>query len=636
MTNEDQKIVALFDNDILTQKALVNVKDQINIDPIRALLAIHSVLGCDTLEQKVKVLHNVIKDIELREEAIEKDEGLTTWGGMVSTGLSLLSISGLSVLNPLVGVSLVATAVIGTAVTVGSSVLLHKQNKDLEDKIQRLRLALQSEALLNWACVWGLVGADLFVDALTSASRGEVVENRILVTFSGKEPIDTALTLIAESQGVTFEHVLSRLKEIKEGTRQQMEARIETSAKTVLQGQNIPALSASVPIAEPMAIVNNAQIETKLVSFEQEIPDLIASVSAKLKNSLIIGVPGVGKGIFVSNALEAIKGKATVFYIDPKDDPKETGYFKGRVHNLYRNNIAIAEPEETYEWVKNCLAEYDNFDAGTGFKLLVFDELAAVIGMLQNVKGAEKWLTSKLNAYASSGSSRGIVVWGISQNAHVSGIGLNGGQRSIFTPIIMINGEELAASEQILAAQIIPSDKRLNSSEIQTICAKSPINRAIFHGKLNQWFPMPVMPNFCGFDRDSRTFIEPQIEQKTVIQDAASTRIIEEKPEQFTEKTLDSVEDTVKDKTVFDGDSRENDLSFVIAASNIAKNHLLQNEWVEFDLYKLRKVNKFKSLSPTGKPPSTKEIKAVTTILKYSGFLIETSEDNFKVVSLFD
>ncbi len=262
-------------------------------------------------------------------------------------------------------------------------------------------------------------------------------------------------------------------------------------------------------IADAPSPITNAQypITTQSVSFDKVTPDLIKSITTQLTNTLIVGVPRVGKGIFTSNCLEGLKGRATVFYIDPKDDPKETAYFDGRVHRLYRKNVCVSDPEESYQWVKDCLAEYDAFDAGTGIKLLIFDELAAVNAAFENVKGAAKWLKFKMVSYASSGSSRGIIVWGISQNAHVSGIGFDGGARSIFTPIILISADNITASQQILAADIIPGDKRLNSTQIAALCKQSTVNRAVFHGALNEWFPMPELPNLSGYNRDKREFI---------------------------------------------------------------------------------------------------------------------------------
>jgi hypothetical protein len=276
--------------------------------------------------------------------------------------------------------------------------------------------------------------------------------------------------------------------------------------------------------------------KTNIVTFDKEPVDLARKMAEDLKNSLIIGVPGVGKDYFVSNALDWVKKihpNCTVFFIDPKDDPKETGYFDGRVDYLFRLNICECSPAFVYNWVQKCLKTYDEFDAGTGIKLLVFNELAATNRTLTNIKGALNWLVSKMVGYSSSGDSRGIKIWGVSQNAHNSGIGFDGGSKSIFTPYVIVSESQLAACEQVLKAQIIPSDKHLKSDELKALCQQSPVKRAIFHGGLNEWIPMPELPNFSGYNRDKRSFVEPPKTNKS------QSQLLIEKLES-TDKSLDS------------------------------------------------------------------------------------------------
>ena len=285
--------------------------------------------------------------------------------------------------------------------------------------------------------------------------------------------------------------------------------------------------------------ITNEQLpitKTNIVTFDKEPVDLAKKMAEDLKNSLIIGVPGVGKDYFVSNALDWVKKvhpNCTVFFVDPKDDPKETGYFDGRVDYLFRLNICECSPTFVYNWVQKCLKTYDEFDAGTGIKLLVFNELAATNRTLTNVKGALNWLVSKMIGYSSSGDSRGIKVWGVSQNAHNSGIGFDGGSKSIFTPYVIVSESQLAACEQVLKAQIIPSDKHLKSDELKALCQQSPVKRAIFHGGLNEWLPMPELHNFSGYNRDKRSFIEPPKTNKS------QSELLIEKLES-TDKSLDN------------------------------------------------------------------------------------------------
>ncbi len=245
----------------------------------------------------------------------------------------------------------------------------------------------------------------------------------------------------------------------------------------------------------------------------KQIPNLTRSIAENLKNTLIVGVPGVGKDLFLSNVLRDIRSlhpNATIFFIDPKADPKETGYFDGCVDFPYRLNIAEEPPQRVYSWVCDCLEEFESFNAGTELKILCFGEIAATMKLLGIIKGAAQLLKAKFVSYSSSGDSRGIKFIASSQNAHTDGIGFNGGERSIFTPLVLISAAQIPASEQILKAQIIPSDKRLSSTELEALCKKSPVGRAIYHGGLNDWFPMPELPNYSGYNRDTRSFTNQQ------------------------------------------------------------------------------------------------------------------------------
>ncbi|MEA5574072.1 hypothetical protein [Calothrix sp. UHCC 0171] len=263
-----------------------------------------------------------------------------------------------------------------------------------------------------------------------------------------------------------------------------------------------------LPISTPIL----ERTSTQLITFDKQVPNLPFEFARSLKNSLIVGVPGAGKGIFVTNALKHIKQdnkrQITIFYIDPKNDPNETKYFSGRVDYLFRQDLMICDAADAYKWLQNCIQKFDEFDAGLGYKLLVFDELNLVTKTLKRIEGGLGWLEGKLTGYSSSGSSRGIVLWGISQNAHTKGLGFDGGTRSIFIPVFLISADNLSASEGILRATMIPSDKKLSTAQIKSLCDKSPVGRAIFYGGLNEWFPMPKLPNYSGFDRDSRQFID--------------------------------------------------------------------------------------------------------------------------------
>lgn len=293
-------------------------------------------------------------------------------------------------------------------------------------------------------------------------------------------------------------------------------------------------------------------VQTNEVTFEREMPDLAKQLADDMKNSLIVGVPGSGKGLLVSNALQHVqnRGDTTVFYIDPKNDKKETGYFTGRVNNLFRlpGGIIKAKPVEVYYWLSQCMEAYENFDCGNGRKLLVLDEMTALMMKLANVPAkvtgtvkGDAWLTEEVVTRAAAGDSAGGTMWGIAQNGHNTGVGMDGGAKSQLTPIALISIKQLPASQALLKADFVPSDHKLSSNEIKYICEQSPIGRAIFHGGLNEWYPMPVLPNPSGYDRDNRKSIEqPRIENEPT---AVKTVVVEEIPQDIDPPSINNIHD---------------------------------------------------------------------------------------------
>jgi hypothetical protein len=251
----------------------------------------------------------------------------------------------------------------------------------------------------------------------------------------------------------------------------------------------------------------NTEISTYTSKQETEY-DLIGRIARKITNMLWVGVPGSGKGITISNATDAIKRlhPAThIFYIDPKGDEKETGYFKGRVDTLKRAQIVEMSPTEAVKWVKECFRQ---FQLISGPKLIILDEGTAVCSKFKNAKGEIGWLKDKIISYCSCGDSSDWHFWIVVQNPHTDDLGISGGLRSQLTSVALVSPDNVPAYNAMIATQLIPSDRKITSTQVMEIAAQSPVGRAVYYGGINQWFPMPQLKNFSGYDRDTKQFID--------------------------------------------------------------------------------------------------------------------------------
>lgn len=290
-------------------------------------------------------------------------------------------------------------------------------------------------------------------------------------------------------------------------------------------------------------------VETTSLNFDKPVPDLISVLAKDLGRYIFYGPPGAGKDFFGSLVNEAIRqehgDKVKIFCMECKNDPKESGYFEGKVDVISRKCVKNMEPIDVYDWCKEFLNIYDAYDANTGYKILEITEFAAINSKLKvcpTKKGetpALSWWVSKIEGYATGGDSYGEKLIFYSQNGHNDGVKIGGGTKAIFKPFVIARDICMAEVELILQAKIIPSDKKLSSAQMLRLCEASPVGRAIYHGRLNEWFPMPEYSNNSGFNRDKREFIDPTAE--TTKPDALS----EEERRQLSEREARHVESSV-------------------------------------------------------------------------------------------
>ncbi|QLE42203.1 hypothetical protein FD723_18440 [Nostoc sp. C052] len=372
---------------------------------------------------------------------------------------------------------------------------------------QRTKQANRNEvAINNYKCVAHILEGDNFLDFRHQVGDAEVLRQIQWATEREYKLSNDALDFI----------------EIREDT---------TSGVSSRPISHLPAPPASIP--SPAITQTQALTATSYYTppSRQEFDVMGEMVGKAIKNQLIVGIQGAGKGIVISNALAAVQKyhpNRKIFVIDPKGKAEESGYWEGRADYLERAKIIEMEPHEVVAWVKGC---FDLYMKVPGECLLFLDEGTAVASSFKSTRGAMAWLKNKIAHFVSLGDGDGRNFWMAVQNGDTSDLGISGGMRSQLNPYVIINPAQMSAYESVINLELLPKDKKPTSEAIKEIAKRSPVGRALFHGAINEWLPMPQMENYSGFDRDSRTFINPAKNQ---------TELLIQKLQQSNKNSLDS------------------------------------------------------------------------------------------------
>jgi len=226
------------------------------------------------------------------------------------------------------------------------------------------------------------------------------------------------------------------------------------------------------------------------------------------QSALIVGVPGSGKGILISNAIRVLKAKVPslkVFVIDPKASPKERGYWESIADEYRAFSLKNCEdPDEGAAWLLSCM---DAFRRLPGPKLCIFDELmtaATELELSDSKMKALPRLKKFVVGLVGQGDSEAEWLWAMTQSPQVKDLGMSGGVRANLRVIGLVSPKNMTAVEALVSTQLIPKPDG-GMDELRAIMAASPVGRAVFDGKIARWLPMPKLENHSGFDRDNRS-----------------------------------------------------------------------------------------------------------------------------------
>lgn len=261
-------------------------------DTLKALFVAHiEDEDCESLATKTALIQRFQHELE-ELECNSENQTTHLYAISIFSGFSgCLSLAGMSLLNPLLAVAVGFTAVSSAATVIASACLHNQKLATTIPKLKRYALALDSSTSKDWGTLWHLAGCELFLEALVSASKGNINHKGELLRNDGRNPLAVAVDFCAERLGISRTELLERAK---------------ASTSTQLQDSTPPQLQASIPTK----LQDTAQAPAK--DYEQNaisiIDNLVLSADKQTLGGLvIIAAPGSGKTTFLGTAWGRLK-----------------------------------------------------------------------------------------------------------------------------------------------------------------------------------------------------------------------------------------------------------------------------------------------------------------------------------------
>ncbi|MEL6854678.1 MAG: hypothetical protein AAFO83_06160, partial [Cyanobacteria bacterium J06607_13] len=242
-------------------------------------------------------------------------------------------------------------------------------------------------------------------------------------------------------------------------------------------------------------------------------------IAQRLVSMTVVGVPGAGKGMFVSNLLRLVRQhhpQLHIFVMEGKGDEKEAGYWQGVANDIRSIQGLDESPLNIVSWINGCL---EDFKAVDGPKLLIFDEVTYLYKVWQTTEkeSFEDYIQYKIGL-SSMGDSLQNYIWEIGQVSNAKDLGVTAGIRSLFKPIAIVSNHDRRAANALLGTKFVPLPEEGKKAVMQ-MCDLSACGRAVYDYVNDCWQPMPQLPNLSGFDRATRSFFQ---EPPPVLEEPAS------------------------------------------------------------------------------------------------------------------
>ncbi|MBD2254638.1 hypothetical protein H6G14_25700 [Nostoc parmelioides FACHB-3921] len=267
--------------------------------------------------------------------------------------------------------------------------------------------------------------------------------------------------------------------------------------------------------------------------------DIVAMISAPIRNCIIFGIGGSGKGMLVANALRRIKADSPnrkIFYIDPKNEPGEYGYTDAIVDVIHRKSCDGCCPEEICDWMDEVLDEYTGWANQQEESLLIIDE-GSILG-----DAAKKTKNTRIGTLilhtASLGGAKRKNVWLMAQSPFVGPLGLELSATSQITAIALVSDQNTNVIKQWQRSPIL---EKIDLDYLNQLIKESPVHRVVFFGGNSKWWAMPELPNYSAIDRDGNKPVGDALstQERIELRERTATKLMIERLERTRHLNLD-------------------------------------------------------------------------------------------------
>lgn len=225
--------------------------------------------------------------------------------------------------------------------------------------------------------------------------------------------------------------------------------------------------------------------------------DLAEAMAHRIKSTVIVAPPRVGKGILVANAgrrLQELRKDVEIWLIDPKDETTEAHYWSF-IDSDKRLHFDLRGFAPDKARIEGLLEEFlQRWDASTAAaKLLIVDEFVSLNANLGS--DIMRSLKNHLISISSSGAvdangQRGRFAWIVTQSPNVADIGFGSrNNRDSFAQVLLFSKNSTAILRNAANTHFCPE---LPDAQRHRLLA--PTGRACYYSQGDRW---EALPEYC-------------------------------------------------------------------------------------------------------------------------------------------